>query len=245
MISGEYAQMYALEKDYWWYKGLHELVDEILRQRVVLGKELEILDAGCGTGRMLQVAGKYGSATGIDASPDAVFFCAQNGLSNVCRDDLNTWMPEPERYDAIISLDVLYHSAIQDDATIIAKFHHALKGGGVCIVNLPAFPLLFRNHDLAVHTRRRYRKDPATRMFRDAGFQIRLATYRLPHLFLLILAKKMIQSLVKRKDESDLRPLPQWLNGCLYHLLRMENRAILSGVPLPFGSSLFLVAEKG
>lgn len=244
MIKGEYAQMYALEKDYWWYKGLHELVGEMLRRCATHGKQLDILDAGCGTGRMLQVASKYGSARGIDYSPDAVNFCAQNGLTNVCREDLNIWIPEPAKYDAIISLDVLYHAAIQDDAAIIAKFYRALKDRGVCIVNLPAFPLLFRNHDLAVHTRRRYKRGPGARLFKDAGFQVRLATYRLPHLFLMILAKKIIQSLAPRKDESDLQPLSHWLNNVLYYLMRLENRVILSGVPLPFGSSLFLVVEK-
>lgn len=244
MKDSEYAQMYALEKEFWWYKGLHELVETFLRQHSRGQGRCEMLDAGCGTGRMMQVASRYGTVHGMDHAREAVLFCAKNDLENVSCQDLNTWEPEAGRYDMVISLDVLYHAGVHDDAHVVRKFHQALKDDGLCIVNLPAFPVLFRNHDLAVHTKRRYRKKAAVRMFENAGFVIHLATYRLPHLFLVILAKKAVQYFFGPQDKSDLQELPAWLNTCLFRMAQAENRLITSGVPMPFGSSLFLVAGK-
>jgi SAM-dependent methyltransferase len=245
MIRSEYAQMNALEQDFWWYKGLHELVEVIIQRHSSGDTNLKILDAGCGTGRMMQIACSYGSVHGIDYAQEAVFFCKKNGLQNVSRQDLNDWNPEKNHYDIIISLDVLYHAAIKNDADIIRKFSRALKKDGICIVNLPAFPVLFRNHDLAVFTKKRYRKKETVKLFTTAGFEIQLVSYRLPHLFFLILLKKINQFFFFKKEKSDLQALPKWLNKCLYQIVRIENMLILAGMPMPFGSSLFLVARKG
>lgn len=244
MIQAEYARMYALEKDYWWYRGLHELVETAIQKYSPNTDDCRILDAGCGTGRMMQVASKFGRVRGMDYSQEAIFFCQKNNLQGVCCQDLNEWIPEENLFDIIISLDVLYHAAIQNDAEVVIKFHQALSSGGVCIVNLPAFPVLFRKHDLAVHTKRRYRKKEAVLLFEHAGFEVQFVTYRLPHLFCVILAKKIIQRFFGTKDESDLQALPQWLDTFLYRMLRFENRLICSGLFIPFGSSLFLIARK-
>ncbi|PTN36490.1 bifunctional 2-polyprenyl-6-hydroxyphenol methylase/3-demethylubiquinol 3-O-methyltransferase UbiG [Desulfonatronum sp. SC1] len=244
MIQCEYARIYALENDYWWYRGLHELVEAILRTKSSNFPDCRILDAGCGTGRMMQIAATYGHVQGLDRSREAVSFCIKNDLYDVYCQDLNNWVPEEHSYDVIISLDVLYHAAVASDADIVHAFYSALRPGGLCIVNLPAFPVLFRNHDLAVHTKRRYRKKPAVQLFKEAGFTVTQASYRLPHLFVVILLKKILQSVVGAKEESDLQKLPGWLNRLLLRMVRAENRLILSGRSMPFGSSLFLVAQK-
>ncbi|WP_045219574.1 class I SAM-dependent methyltransferase [Desulfonatronum thioautotrophicum] len=245
MIQSEYPRIHSLETSYWWYRGLHELVEAVLREKSLLhGKRLRILDAGCGTGRMMQVAAAYGHVHGLDCSREAVAFCRKNGLNNARCQDLNEWTPLEQTFDVILSLDVLYHAAVSSDSDVIRAFHFALRPRGLCIVNLPAFPILFRNHDLAVHTKRRYRRKPAIRLFEESGFTVQRVTYRLPQLFAVILLKKALQSICGQKEESDLRQLPGWLNSLLLGLVRLENRMILSGQTMPFGSSLFLVAQK-
>ena len=56
MNKDEYTSMYELETDYWWYKALHELVEFHVKKIAGAG-ELRILDAGCGTGKMVEILG--------------------------------------------------------------------------------------------------------------------------------------------------------------------------------------------
>ncbi|MCX6562855.1 MAG: class I SAM-dependent methyltransferase [Candidatus Aminicenantes bacterium] len=278
MKRHEYERMFRFEDWYWWYRGLHELVGSEVKQ-LNLGRVPTILDAGCGTGRMMellrsrgQVKGRaFGSplardlyprgstaevdprampgapaaVEGFDFSAAAVDLCRQRGVPDCRTMDLNAWDPEADRWDVIISLDVICCSGVRDDRAILEKFHRALAGNGHLIMNLPAFPLLRRTHDLAVSIARRYRRKDLVRDLEARGFRLVYAGYRLPPLFLAVLAKKIIEKISKpRNIESDLRPLPRPFNDWLLGYHRLENRLILRGMRLPFGSSLFVVAAK-
>jgi 2-polyprenyl-3-methyl-5-hydroxy-6-metoxy-1,4-benzoquinol methylase len=242
----EYATMYAHETAYWWYRGLQDLVERTIRCFAEKASSPPvILDAGCGTGRMMEIAKRYGSVEGFDFSPDALDFCAKRGLDSISRQDLNEWDPPLEKYDIVISLDVLCHSSIRDEALVIRKFQSALKPGGILILNLPAFELLRRNHDAAVHTRKRYVKRPAIKMLEKEGLHVIRASYRLPHLFGIMFLKKTLERLVRSPEiKSDLAVLPVWLNFPLFFLNRIENAFIQAGATIPLGGSLFIIGRK-
>ena len=245
MENIEYKTMFSVENDYWWYRGLHDLVLRHVRFASGPLQTKRILDAGCGTGRMMELLKPLGAVEGFDISPEALRFCAQRGLKNVSLRDLSTWQGDAGVFDAIVCLDVLCHDAIHDEDEIIREFHRCLKPGGVLIVNLPAFELLRRGHDRAVHTRRRYRARETVSRYEAAGFTPRRATYRLPHLLFIIVCKKLIERLLGGgKPESDLKSLPTWLNSALLWCNRIENKCIASGITFPWGVSLFIVAEK-
>lgn len=237
--------MFSLEKEYWWYRGLRDLVEKYAKEVPLAGNGLHIFDAGCGTGGTLQMLANYGHPQGIDYSEDAVAFCNRNNLQDVCRQDLNDWHPPLNTYDIVVSLDVLCHGAILDPQEIFRKFSQALKPGGICIVNLPAFPILFRNHDRAVHTQRRFRLREVERLYKNAGLAVTTATYRLPHIFIVLLLKKVLERFAAPShSQSDLKIIPPLLNAFLYLLNRWENWMISAGLRLPFGSSVFLIGRK-
>ncbi|MDP2915610.1 MAG: class I SAM-dependent methyltransferase [Candidatus Aminicenantes bacterium] len=244
MKRHEYERMFQFEDWYWWYRGLHELVDSAVK-RFTPDRSPSILDAGCGTGRTMELLGSRGQVEGFDFSAAAVDLCRQRGVPDCRIMDLNAWDPEADRWDVIISLDVICCSGVRDDRAILDKFYRALAGNGLLIMNLPAFPLLRRTHDLAVSIARRYRRKDLVRDLEARGFRLVYAGYRLPPLFLAMLAKKIIEKISKpRNIESDLRPLPRPLNDWLLGYHRLENRLILRGMRFPFGSSLFVVAAK-
>jgi 2-polyprenyl-3-methyl-5-hydroxy-6-metoxy-1,4-benzoquinol methylase len=245
MEKNEYAVMYALETDYWWYRGLHELVEKYIRFFSKKNAPPSILDAGCGTGRMMELAGRFGSVEGFDFSQDAMHFSAMRGLDSISCQDLNTWTSAGEKYDIVISLDVLCHRSIRDEADVIRKFFYALRQNGVLILNLPAFELLRRNHDAAVHTRKRYTKKPTIKMLEKEGFRVIRASYRLPHFFIIMFAKKILERFFPSPTiTSDLALLPVWLNNMLLFFNRIENAIVFSGITMPAGGSLFIVAQK-
>ena len=244
MDKGEYLRMYHLESNFWWYRVLHELVDFTIQTYKPSG-EISILDAGCGTGRMMEICQKYGTITGIDYSEDAVYYAKKRGLNNIVIGDLNNYNFENNSYDAVICLDVLYHSAIQNDRTVVEKFYSALKDDGILIINLPAFEYLKRSHDIVVHTKKRYRKKAFEKELKEIGFTILRSGYRMPHLYLIILISKLFRNKSKANEStSDLKALPEWLNTLLLNFGRLENWCLEHGFSLPVGSSLFIVAKK-
>jgi SAM-dependent methyltransferase len=236
--------MYHFESNFWWYKVLHELVDFTIRKNKKEGG-ICILDAGCGTGRMMEICQKYGTITGIDFSADAVNFAKKRGLNNVEIGDLNDYSFEKNTYDAIICLDVLYHSGIRNDLELVEKFYHSLKNDGILIINLPAFEYLKRSHDIVVHTQKRYRKKAFVKELKETGFFIISSSYRMPHLYFIILISKLFRKERNLKEaESDLKELPGWLNAILLNFGRLENWWLRRGFCIPMGSSLFIVAKK-
>ena len=80
MLKSEYQNMYELENNYWWYKTLHSLVEKIVEKQKLSNADLYILDAGCGTGRMLEILANYGHAEGVDYSEQAVMYTKKRGL---------------------------------------------------------------------------------------------------------------------------------------------------------------------
>jgi SAM-dependent methyltransferase len=240
MERSEYQSIYELETTYWWYRVLHELV---LRQidRLAQSRRLNVLDAGCGTGRLLELLSCFGNAEGFDFSDDAVRFCRMRGVP-AKKDDLNTWRGKPESLDGIVSMDALYHESIPDDRIVLKRFFEALKPGGFLILNLVAFESLRRGHDDVIHIRERCRKPDYLRRLRDAGFEPVLATYRMPILALFIWLRKGFG--LRGNMESDLKPIHPILNAMLLGMGRIENRLIDMGIPMPFGTSLFVVVKK-
>jgi SAM-dependent methyltransferase len=244
MEKSEYYSMYELETSYWWYRVLHELVEFFVKKERKK-KELLILDAGCGTGRMMEICSKYGNVTGIDFSTDAVALTKRRGIENVSIGDLNDYPLEKESFDIIICLDVLYHSGIHDDLAVAGKFLHGLKQDGILILNLPAFECLRRSHDEVVHTKKRYKKKSFVRDLENRGFSVLRATYRMPALFFIIIISKLITGKNRKKEsESDLKEMPRWMNWLLLKLGKIENWWLKTGLTLPAGSSLFIVATK-
>jgi ubiquinone/menaquinone biosynthesis C-methylase UbiE len=244
MEKSEYQRMYTLESGFWWYRVLHELVDATIG-KIKKSSPLKMLDAGCGTGKMMEILGKYGEITGIDFSEDAIGFCRKRGLKNLEKGDLNDYVFENDEYDAIVCLDVLYHAAIQDDTAVLEKFFHALKAGGSLVINLAAFEYLKRSHDVVVHTKKRYRKNSFVDDLKKIGFTVQYAGYRMPHLYFIILLAKLFREESKQEESaSDLKELSGFMNSLLYNAGRVENWLIKLGFRFPVGSSLFVVAKK-
>jgi SAM-dependent methyltransferase len=242
MRSDEYTNMFALEDHFWWYRGIHDLILGYLRARS--STRLSILDAGCGTGKLMTLLAELGEVSGIDASAQALEYCRQRGLSAVATVDLNAWSPAAS-YDVITCIDVLCHESVRDIGSVLDRFRDGLRPNGVLILNLPAFESLRREHDTVVQTIRRLREDDLLPLLRARGFEIALSTYRLPALYFMIRTRKaLVGAGSSEAPRSDLRLISPILDKLLWWMNWLENRAILAGLRFPVGSSLFVVAKR-
>jgi 2-polyprenyl-3-methyl-5-hydroxy-6-metoxy-1,4-benzoquinol methylase len=106
--------------------------------------QLNILDAGCGTGWMCQRLLRFGAVTGIDLADEVIQrarlrvpqarFLAGDALGN---DEL-----EPASFDVIVSLEVLSH--VVDQRAFVAKLASLLKSGGRLMLATQNRPILER-----------------------------------------------------------------------------------------------------
>lgn len=242
----EYRVMYEIENDYWWYVGLRRLVFASIDRFARKEGKLKILDAGCGTGKILENCREH-DACGLDFSEEAIGFCKKRGLNNIKKGSICD-MPFPDNsFDVVISLDVLYHVNVEDDLKALHEFYRVTNKGGILVLNVPAYNFLRSKHDVAIHTRHRYTLKELKEKIEKAGFGIKKITYRNTILFPFAFIKRMMEKVFfinDEKAESDLKPLPELLNKILTLLLVLENKLILSGMSFPFGLSLYCIAKK-
>jgi SAM-dependent methyltransferase len=250
METSEYQLMYEAEDRHWWYLGLHDLVIERVRaEGQKQGRRLNILDAGCGTGRLCQLMEHFGTTTGCDVHPVALEATASRGIRRVFHCDL---MEDPLGtgvYDLITSIDVLYHLMIGNESVVLRNIFNALKPGGLLILQVAAFEVLRGQHDIAVHTRHRYQSEEVRHLLQDTGFNVELASYRLsPHFLPAFLWRQLSKVLPKPRTDkatSDVaKNCPTFLNSLLTQYLKVENRLLTAGLRLPFGMSFFATARK-
>jgi len=244
----EYRRMFEAEDTHWWYQSLHDLVLRVVSEEFRIKGRLDILDAGCGTGRLCQLMAHLGEVYGHDSSAEAIALCQSRGLINLSREDLNTADLGNSRFDVITSIDVLCHSAVKDDSLVMGKFSNALRPGGILVFQSPAYDFLKSRHDIAVHTARRYTTKRVSEMLRAAGFELQMLTYRVTLLFVPIALYRIAFKLLLADNAaygvmSDVTLPPPALNNLLRRLQGIENR-VLPRFPMPFGTSVFAVARK-
>lgn len=99
-------------------------------------KPLQILDVGCGDGRLAQTLIKQGhTITGLDINETALQKAAARGIKTVKTDLENSWSLSSDQYDVVLVLDTLEHVVNQDN--MIAESWRVLKNGGWLIVAYP------------------------------------------------------------------------------------------------------------
>jgi len=182
MQKSEYENIYRNEETHFYYTSLNNLVVNLLvRER--LSRFSKILDAGCGTGGLLQRLSKSYLAEGVDISPEALKFCKIRKVK--------TRMGSLEKlphmsglFDAVVSIDVIYHRFIRDDNKAVSELARVIKPGGVLILRAPAFNFLKSDHDKTVMTNRRYIKEEIKELAKKAGLGVVQISYLNPSLFI-------------------------------------------------------------
>lgn len=247
MEKEEYKTMYNMEDDYWWYVGLRELVISSINRINKRGEKLKILDAGCGTGKMLESC-EHHEAYGVDFSKEALKYCKLRNLNNLLRGLINELPFKNNNFNIIISLDVIGQgNKFEDDVKTLKELYRVTKKNGVLLLNLPAYKFIRSKHDAAVGINRRYTIKELKEKVKKAGFEIEKITYRNTILFPIAATKRIIEKIITSntdKIESDLKPLPWLFNKLFTYLLFFENKLITMGICFPFGLSIYCVARK-
>lgn len=241
MEPAEYETMYLVEETHWWYRALRRLILEMLDAKIPNWRSQTILDAGCGTGRILQALGNAGKNVGIDIAPEAIGFCRQRGLTNVQQADICALPFEDGTFDVVICSSVLYHEWVRDIERATRELRRVLRPGGSLLINVPAYRFLYSAHDKAVMTARRFTRPELRRLLLENDFVIGRLTYWTTLLFpVAVIARTFGGS----KTGRDFQTSSNSLTGRLFGGIMEAELWLLKHVSLPFGVALFAVAEK-
>ena len=246
MNPDEYGRIYAAEQGHWWYQHLHALVlSRLTRHLQGNADSRRILDAGCGTGAMAMKLSSLGAVTAMDFSPHALHFSRLRCLPRLVAGSVNALPFAGGTFDAVVCLDVLYHEAVTDDQQAIRELTRVLRPGGLLLLNLPAYDWLRGQHDVVIHTRRRYTRQRILPLLKGAGLEPIWTSYWNMLLFPAAAAIRLRSRLRRPNQEahSDVGPVPAVLNRALSGVTAIERR-LMDFARLPFGLSVMVVARR-
>ena len=247
MEEHEYKRMYDMEEDYWWYVGLHRLVLDFLCERRLANSTHTILDAGCGTGRLITLLQSAGFQTvGIDSAGEALRLSTSRGIRDLVQASIEQIPCRTGTFDLLVSLDVLSCLDVDQTRRAFGEMRRVIKPGGYLVLNLPAYDFLRSSHDAAQHIVHRFSRGEVRSMLRETGFTPEVCTYRNTLLFPLAATVRLLRrgSTNTTCPQSDLRPIPRPVNSFLTRILLSENHLIRKGLRLPAGLSVFCVARS-
>ena len=246
MKAEAHAISAEFEDGYWWYVGRRRIILEVLALRLKCGgkPKTRLLDAGCGTGAMLKAVDGRAGAVGIDASAVALGWCKRRGLGGrVLRCEFTAPPFRDGTFDVVLLLDVLEH--LDDDKEALQTAFRLLQTGGLVVVTVPAYPMLWSGEDYVSEHRRRYVRRDVQEMVVAAGFTVRQSSYFNAILFPVMAATILWRRFFVPGDRvrSNVRPLPVAVNLILTAVFTLE-RSLLRWMSFPCGGSILCVAEK-
>lgn len=237
-MDSNYAANYRrLHEQHWWWRSREEIVLALLRDLNPGCVNQRILDVGCGDGLMFDKLAEFGAVEGVEIDGSIV------SPENPWRDAIHI-APfdeafQPGRtYHTILMLDVLEH--LPDPAAALRHALGLLTPRGKLVITVPAFPLLWTNHDELNDHFTRYTRG-SFRQLIDGVARIRQDRYLFHWLFLAKLLVRAKETLVPTYPQPPRVP-PRWLNGLLYGLTRWEQQG-LGRLNLPWGGSYLAVVE--
>lgn len=241
MDEREHDLLRRVEDRHWWHRVLRH---QALRAVRTAPCGAHVLDVGCGTGGMLSCLSEF-EAHGVDLSPHAVKLCHERGLQNVTQASAHE-LPFPDgRFDAVLSLDVLYHADV-DESRALTEMRRVLKPGGMLALNLPAFECLRGAHDEAVRGVRRYKPCHVRSLLESHSLRVEMIHHWNAWLFLPLLTWRLWSRLAAGKKaaagHSDLRVSLGRLNPLLF-FAGCFDAWLCRLLRVPFGTSIFATAR--
>lgn len=194
-----------------------------------------MLDIGCGDALFFDQLTALGEVWGVEPDADLVNDDGPH-RHRIHVGPLDATFQPGRRFRLVLLLDVLEH--LDDPVGALRQVQALLEPDGRVMITVPAFAVLWTQHDDLNQHRVRYRKDTLARVVEQAGLQVLSARY----LFQWLFPAKLVTRAVERSLHRPAKPAgvpPAWINRMLLDFSRLEE-ASLGRLRPPFGSSLLM-----
>lgn len=235
----------AAEATHFWFHGFRAYVAPVIGQIAGGRRDLRMLDCGCGTGYNLRtLLAPHGRAFAFDLHADAIRRARASGRPLV-RANMEHIPFASGTFDLATSFDVV--QSVPDDRRAIRELARVLRPGGHIVLNVTALDFMRGDHSDVWGELRRYTPARVARLLGDAGLDPVRISFLFGSLLPLMLAVRMMQRVQRLwrapRGDTDLTVPAAPLNAVLTGVVEAEA-ALARRVPIPFGSSLMIVARK-
>lgn len=247
MNPAEFANIAKCEKDFWWYRGMREILFRALEPHLSGRRLRRVLEAGCGTGyfsHLMQTEREWPMVP-MDLSADGLQYARAMGLRRLVQGDISELPFATGAFDVVISLDVLAHLPRGTEDGAIREFGRVVAPGGLLVIRTAALDILRSRHSQFAHERQRFSRARLEAAVERAGVRVLRATYANSLLMPVAFTKfRIVEPLLRKPAASGVDPVAPWLDRALYRALAAEAAWIGAGRNFGAGQSLLLIGEK-
>jgi ubiquinone/menaquinone biosynthesis C-methylase UbiE len=246
MNPAEFDNIARAERDFWWYRGMREILYRLL-DRFPIGPGASVLEAGCGTGYMSKLlTERYGwRMTPLDLGREGLEYARGYGLDRLVQGDISALPFKNAAFDGLVSMDVIVHLPRGKEGAALREFARVVKPGGLLALRVSALDALHSRHSEFVQERQRFTRPRLKQAVEAAGFRVDRVTYVNFLLLPVSLFKfRVWEPLTQAPAASAVAAVPGWLDRLLFVALRAEAGWVGSGGGFPAGQSLVLIGRR-
>ena len=245
-MNREYVQQYAkLETTHWWFVVRQKIILQFLK-KYTNQKPLRILNIGAAGGASTQWLAALGQVVSIETDPFFIDHLKEQKIDVV--DSPVELMPfDKNSFDLVCAFDVIEH--VKDDSDAMKEMTRVCKPGGMICITVPAFKMLWSDHDVVNAHYRRYTK--ASLQFLGVAFPAikkMEISYFNSLLFLPILVARKVSNLLSKDKKNIQSDFTRYkISGPFNKLCKMifaTEIPLLRFIHFPFGVSLIAAWEK-
>jgi ubiquinone/menaquinone biosynthesis C-methylase UbiE len=239
-----YIQYYHLERKNWWFLVRLSIIRQAIKKNVYQGNPLKILNIGVATGASSDMLSLFGDVVSSEYDEETCRFLKENLNIEVIQASVTDLPFEDNSFDLVCAFDVIEH--VEDDVKAYAEMKRVCKITGHIATTVPAFMVMWSNHDVVNHHFRRYTKKGIFQLLVQNQLKVTYSSYFNTILFLPVLLFRTINNVINKNKipKSDFhKETPTIINQILKTIFSLELH-LLKFIKFPFGVSYINISEK-
>ncbi len=244
-----YKDYYKLEREHWWFTARKEILEDLIRRKINPTIPLKILNIGTATGAGTLMLQEFGNVTSIEYDEDCCKFLNEQLQIKTQVGSITELDFENNSFDLVCAFDVIEH--VENDSLATAEMLRVCKKDGYVFATVPAFMLLWSEHDVVNHHCRRYKINQFRNLFKVADSNIVFKSYFNFFFFIPIASIRILlwpfqkNKLKETTAKSDFSRFNAdgIFNKICFRIFLLE-KTLLKFIKFPFGVSICLMIKK-
>lgn len=230
------------ESSSWWYIARRKLLREAVAHALRGKREARVLDVG-GNAELAFEGSPYIRAVSAHPSLPVLAFHQIQGNQHLICTGLEELAFGSNSFDVVVSGDLL--QTVYDDLAALRELRRVLKDGATLCLTVPAYPVLWGEHDEARGHHRRYTATELRRKLNNAGLEVTRVSYLVAAGFVPAMIERLGKNIFSKSIDRYRRSArgANWTDAAMVRLLDCE-RHLIRYINLPFGTRVVCWARK-